>query len=127
MKVLPLCLVLLILAACGSAPASPSTELPAGDTGRGAELFTQQISGAPACSTCHSLDGTALVGPTLQGYAERASTRVENQSAQDYTYASITQPAAHIVDGFSNTMYAQYERQLSSQQIADVIAYLLTL
>src|SRR5215207_2400006 len=109
--------LLLITAACSSSPSAPAT-LPPGDAVHGAELFTQQVNGAPACSTCHTLDGTTLVGPSLQGYAERASMRVQNQSAQDYTYNSITQPAAHIVSNFSNTMYTQYGRQLSPQQIA---------
>lgn len=118
--------VLLLAAACGTSPSAPAT-LPPGDSTHGAELFTQQVGGAPACSTCHTLDGTTLVGPSLQGYAARAATRVENQSAQDYTHTSIVQPAAFIVEGFGNTMYTQYGQRLSAQEIADLTAYLLTL
>src|SRR5690606_10159088 len=109
-------------------PAATSPEaLPPGDAANGEALFTQAISGAPACSTCHSLDGSALVGPTLQGYAEIAAARVEGESAQDYTYTSIVQPAAHVVNGFPNAMYNQYGQRLSAQQLSDLIAYLLTL
>lgn len=118
--------VLLLAAACGTSPSAPAT-LPPGDSAHGAELFTQQVGGAPACSTCHTLDGTTLVGPSLQGYAARAAARVENQSAQDYTHTSIVQPAAFIVEGFGNTMYTQYGQRLSAQEIADLTAYLLTL
>jgi cytochrome c oxidase subunit II len=118
--------LLLIAAACSPSPSASAT-LPPGDAAHGAELFTQQVNGAPACSTCHTLDGSTIVGPSLQGYAGRASTRVQNQSAQDYTYTSITQPAAFIVEGFGNVMYTQYGQRLSAQETADLTAYLLTL
>jgi mono/diheme cytochrome c family protein len=129
MKLLVISVVMLMLAAACSPAASSSgfAALPAGDATSGATLFTEQVNGAPACSTCHTLDGSTLVGPSLQGYAGVAGTRVANQSAQEYTFNSIVQPATFLVNGFSNVMYAQYGRQLSPQQTADVIAYLLTL
>lgn len=130
MKLLVISVVMLLLAAACS-PAAPSSSgfsaLPAGDATSGATLFTEQVNGAPACSTCHTLDGSALVGPSFQGYAGVAGTRVANQSAQEYTFNSIVQPATFIVNGFGNVMYGQYGQKLSPQQTADVIAYLLTL
>jgi mono/diheme cytochrome c family protein len=119
--------LILILAACSSSPGGSFAELPTGDAVRGAALFTESINGAPACSECHTLDGQILVGPSLQGYSERVQTEAVSASPQEYTYTSITQPAAHIVSRYSNTMYAQYAQQLSPQQIADLISYLLTL
>jgi cytochrome c oxidase subunit 2 len=130
MKLLAICTVIfLVAAACSPAASSASglASLPAGDASSGATLFTEQVGGAPACSTCHTLDGSELVGPSLQGYAAVAPTRVENQSAQEYTYTSIVQPAAFIVSGFGNVMYNQFGQKLSPQQTADLIAYLLTL
>jgi mono/diheme cytochrome c family protein len=128
MRLLAIFMLVAVLAtACSSSQDSTSADLPAGDAARGAALFSQSVNGAPACSTCHTLDETTLVGPGMQGYGERAGSRIEGQSAEEYTYNSITQPAAHIVSGFSNTMYTQYGRQLSPQQTADLIAYLLTL
>ncbi len=123
------CIILLLTcAACGSSSAATGdTSLPAGDASRGAALFTQAISGAPACSTCHTLDGSTLVGPSLKGFAAVAPTRVEGMSAQDYAHNSIVQPASYIVSGFPNLMYAQYAQQLTPQQTADLVAYLLTL
>jgi mono/diheme cytochrome c family protein len=119
-------LVLLALAAC--TPASGTAEtLPQGDGSRGAQLFTQSVNGAPTCSSCHTLDGTVLVGPSLQGFAERAATRIANTSAMEYAYSSIVQPAAYTVSGFGNSMYNQYAQRLSPQEIADLITYLLTL
>jgi len=114
------------ITACGWA--TPSfKDLPAGDAVRGAALFTQSINGAPACASCHSLDGSIVVGPSLQGVAAVAGTRVAGQSAGEYLYESIVSPAAYIVSGYNNVMYSQYRQAFSPQQLADLVAYLLTL
>jgi hypothetical protein len=63
----------------------------------------------------------------LQGYAAVAATRVEGLSAEAYTRESIMRPAAFLVSGFPNVMYNQYAQRLTPQQMADLIAYLLTL
>jgi mono/diheme cytochrome c family protein len=122
-------IVLLTCAACaGSTAGAPTAEASlTGDATRGSALFTQSVNGAPSCSTCHTLDGSTLVGPSLKGFAAVASTRVEGTSAADYAHNSISQPASYIVSGFPNLMYGQYAQQLSPQQIADLVAYLLTL
>jgi mono/diheme cytochrome c family protein len=122
--------LLLLVAACTGSPAGQEVALealPSGDAERGEALFSEVVNGAPACSTCHQLDDVTLVGPGLANFSDHAAGRVDGMSAEEYTYESIVKPAAHIVSGFSNAMYAQYDRQLSSQQIADLIAYLLTL
>ena len=119
-------LVLLTLTACSSTP-TEFTDLPEGNVERGATLFTQSVNGAPACSTCHTLDGTVVVGPSLQGFGDAASSRVSEMSAQEYAHASIVQPASFLVSGFGNSMYNQYAQRLSPQEIADLVAYLLTL
>lgn len=120
-------LFVFLLAACSPASSTDDT-LPAGDADRGARLFQEAIDGAPACITCHTVDTSpSQVGPVLSGYGAIAGDRVEGQSAEAYTRISIERPAAHIVPGFSNTMFAQYSRYLSDQQLADLIAYLLSL
>ncbi len=119
--------VFFLIAACSSSQVAKFSDLPAGDATRGAVLFTQSINGAPTCSSCHNLDDSTLAGPGLKGYGARAGTRVDGQSAAEYTYDSIVQPAAFIVSGFSNSMYTQFGSKLSPQQSADLIAYLLTL
>jgi mono/diheme cytochrome c family protein len=127
MKPLLMLFAAILLAACSPGTADSAESLPPGDAVRGAELFSETVNGAPACSTCHTLNGDSLVGPSFQDYAENAATRVSDLSAEEYTYTSIVRPPAHIVSGFSNSMYGQYARRLTSRQIADLVAYLLSL
>ncbi len=82
--------------------------------------------GAPACSTCHLLEGRGGAGPSLAGLGAAAGARVRGQSAEEYIYNSIVRPARHIVQGYSNIMYNSYDEKLSAQQIADLITFLLS-
>src|SRR5687768_9501212 len=120
-------LLALFCAACGpTAPAGEPVELPNGDPAAGDTLFHQKIGGLPECSSCHSLDGTRSTGPTLQGFGEIAGTRRSGDDATTYTMNSILSPGQYIVPGFSNLMPAAYGQQLSRQQLADLIAYVLS-
>lgn len=126
--------LLLLLAACGGG--DTVDEGPAqgvnGDASRGQTLFNQSSIGsasASGCMTCHSLEeGVTLVGPSLAGVAGRATERVPELSAEEYLRQSIVEPNAYIVEGFSEgLMYQNYGRELTDQQIADLVAFLLTL
>lgn len=125
---LPLLLLMMAAACTGDASnANAADSLLVGQPERGAQLFTETINGAPACNSCHTVDGTLLLAPSMEGFAERAGTRIAGMSAEAYAYQSITLPAAYLVSGFRNLMYNQYAQRLSPQQIADLVAYLLTL
>lgn len=105
-----------------------SAPLPPGDAGRGQQLFNGAqplANGSTAgCQGCH---GTG-VGPDLQGIATRAGTRESGLSAEQYLHESIVQPNAFIVDGFQpNVMPQDFGQRMSAQDLADIIAYLLTL
>ncbi len=115
---------LVFLSACQSRSFDPALYA-SGDAGRGAELFAQSINGAPTCSSCHMLTDGSLVGPGMQGYGERAAQAVSGQDAITYSYYSIISPARHIVPGYVNMMYLEYQSKLNDAQIADLIAFLL--
>ncbi len=117
----------LLLAGCSTADTSNYQRLPPGDASRGAQLFQQSVNGAPPCASCHSLDGSVIVGPSLKGISTRASTRIAGLDAPHYLYQSITRPAAYLVSGYSNLMYNLFDQKLTRQQLADLIAYLQTL
>jgi cytochrome c len=133
-KALILLSVLLLLsffaAACGEKEAGAGEA--AGSAERGKELFDRTMIGAnaaPGCATCHSLDqGITIVGPPLAGIASRAEEEVPGQPASEYLHESIVEPDAHVVEGFAaGVMYQNYGRDLSGQEIDDLVAYLLTL
>lgn len=128
-----LCLTLLIFAAgCKKDNATPGftvADLPTdGDPDAGERLYERGDGSAAACISCHRLEGgDSGAGPSLAGFANRASERVDGEDAREYALNSIIAPGKYIVNGFSNTMPSNYQGDLSKQQIADVIAFLLTL
>ena len=130
MKILAVMLGILLLAACSPAAETPALSvdsLPPGNADHGAELFTASTNGAPPCSTCHTLDESVVIGPSMAGYGERAATRISGKSAEAYTFESITQPASFLVPGFANVMYTNYAAAFTPQEIADLMAYLMSL
>lgn len=66
-------------------------------------------------------------GPNLANIGERAASRVEGLSAEDYLRESILHPLAYIVPGFRGSMYGFYSQTLSQTDIDALIAYLMTL
>lgn len=82
-----------------------------------------------ACFTCHNVDSEEKkIGPGQLHIGERAATRIEGLSAAQYIYNSITDPNAHIVEGFvENLMPSNYTDLLTEQEIYDIIAYMFTL
>ena len=79
-----------------------------------------------ACFSCHSLDGTRVVGPTFQGLY--GSNRVFEDGSSgvaddNYLRESILNPAARIVQGYPNGMPAMYT-DLSERELSGLIAYI---
>jgi cytochrome c2 len=97
--------------------------LPAGDAARGEQVFADG-----GCNACHSLEpGERIVGPSLAGVAARAASLQADYTAERYLYESIVSPNAHVAAGFpGGVMPANYGGRLSDQQLADLLAFLLT-
>ncbi len=111
---------LLLLTSCA---ASGNAEL-------GAQLFAQGRGEVPPCSICHRVVSGQVgfsIGPNLAGIGEHAGTQVAGLSAEEYLRQSILEPGRYIVPSYRNMMYADYDAQLTEQNIQDLIAYLLTL
>jgi mono/diheme cytochrome c family protein len=121
------------------APAGPTVgtditkQLPEGDSTRGEALANKL-----ACTACHIAAPTGpawLASGTEPGIGTRASTRYTQadyqgkaQSPEQYLFESIVQPGAYVVSGFpENLMPPNYGNQLTDQDLADLIAYLLSL
>lgn len=120
----------LMLAACGGGSSGgPVT----GDPKRGEDLYNRSTLGkqsAEGCTTCHNYDaseGPEEDAPYTAGTATKAATRVPGLSTEEYILESIVDPDAYVVEGWqAGDMYAEWDKDLTEQQIADLVAYLLT-
>lgn len=92
---------------------------------RGRRLF----GGAPAnCASCHALvPDSIIVGPSLAGIATVAASRVPGQDAATYIRNAILYPSDYIVEGYPDAMAKNLGGVLNTEQIDDLIAFLLTL
>ncbi len=90
----------------------------------GAMLYEQQ-----GCKTCHSTDGSRLVGPTWKGLFGSQRTFADGTSAkadEEYIRDSINNPAGKVVQGFSPSM-PTYQGKLNDRQITGIIEYIKSL
>lgn len=98
-------------------------KLPVGDAARGEQIFLAQ--------PCHACHVDLSVGPVLSGdpaLAVRAATRRSGYSAELYLYESVVDPNAYVVSGFQkDIMPNEFGSTLTDQQLADLIAYLMTM
>lgn len=87
---------------------------------RGERLYT-----ANACQTCHSLDGSRLVGPSFAGLFGAERNFEDGTSAvadDDYIIESITNPSVKIVEGYDDVM-AQYT-YLSDGELQSLVEFI---
>jgi mono/diheme cytochrome c family protein len=121
-----------------------TVELPAGDAANG-KLVSERIG--IACTVCHT--GASLIGPAWlaaaasdgKGVAEHAAERINDPgytghatTPEQYLFESIVQPSVYIAPGGTyataegvSLMPPYFGERLTEQEVADLIAYLLTL
>ena len=93
----------------------------------GAKLYTKK-----ACITCHTLDGSALVGPSyLQTSQMWGQERVFDDGSSatiddNYIRNSILEPQSQIVAGYQGVM-PTYQGLLNDRELDALIAFLKTL
>jgi hypothetical protein len=99
--------------------------LPPGNATSGSTLY----NGKGGCVACHSLTpDQVIVGPSQAGLASRAGDRKPGYSAELYIYESIAHPNDFIVTGFQpNLMPQDFKQRFAPPEMADLIAYLMTL
>jgi len=96
------------------------TTVPPGDAATGAALYESL-----GCKQCHSVDGSALVGPSFQGLGNRAAGRETGFSAQQYLAESIIKPCNFVVTGFTCVMPQNFGERVTQDDLANLIAFLL--
>lgn len=90
----------------------------------GALLYEQQ-----GCKTCHSTDGSPLVGPSWKGLFGSSRSFADGTTAQadeEYIKNSILNPAGQVVEGFAPSM-PTYQGKLNDKQLTGIIEYIKTL
>jgi cytochrome c oxidase subunit 2 len=101
--------------------------------GAGGEGMTPEEHGKSlykkyACSTCHSLDGSAVTGPTWKGIwgRQEATSAGAIKVDENYIRESILVPNAKIVNGYQPVM-PSYTGILKDKDIEAIIAYMKTI
>ena len=82
-----------------------------------------------ACIGCHSLDpAVAMTGPTWHNIGDTAVAHgmAQGLSPAEYLHQSIVNPNSYIVPGYTAGLMPEiYDDTLSTEALADLIAYLL--
>jgi len=92
------------------------------------EARGQALVTANGCAACHSIDGSARIGPTwfnLFGSTVQLSDGTSVTADDAFLAESIKAPQAKIVAGFETQIMPPY--QFTDEQIADIVAYIKTL
>ncbi len=86
----------------------------------------KDLYGKKGCTTCHSTDGSAKIGPTLKGLWERKRVLEDGSSVvadADYLRESILTPKTKVVKGFAPRM-PPYQGQLTEDEINQIIEFI---
>ena len=86
-----------------------------------------------ACITCHSLDGSKIIGPSFKGVFGRQETVITDGQErsisidEDYIRRSIWDPNADVVKGYNQGLMISYKETVTEEDLQKIIDYLKTL
>lgn len=96
-------------------------------SGEDAPIQAGRLIFAQRCASCHSLEqGVVQTGPSLWGIADTGWYRVPGLSPQEYIRNSILNPSDYIVEGFPDVMQKNLGEMLTSTDLDNIIAFLMT-
>lgn len=82
------------------------------------------------CASCHSLDGTVIVGPSFKGLFGRKTwvltggKRRQVTADEAYIRASVRTPAKDVVEGFPEGIMPNLSDQINEKQMEAIIAFI---
>ncbi len=82
-----------------------------------------------ACLTCHSLDGSKIIGPSFKGLYGRKDVVVTDTGEKevvandDYIKRSILDPNAEVVKGYNKGLMQSYSGKITDEDIQKIIDY----
>jgi cytochrome c oxidase subunit 2 len=101
-------------------------------TGTNLHILGEQLAKSKGCNACHSVDGTALIGPSYKGLYGKKEVVVSGGTEREvtiddaYIKKSILDPAADLVKGFQPLMPSQ-QGLVSEGEIKALTAYIKSL
>nr|WP_235216869.1 cytochrome c oxidase subunit II [Archangium violaceum] len=107
---------------------NPHGEVMYGERGTLAERG-ERVAAERGCLKCHTVDGTAHIGPTwlgLYGRRERLTTGETVVADEAYLTESMMKPGARLVEGFEPVM-PSYLGELEAAEVAALVEYIKTL
>lgn len=116
-------ILLFVLAACGGAGDAETDPL----VDRGAALYKEK-----ACASCHSVDGSKLVGPTWKGlYGSEVELSDGSKVVADEVYLaeSMLRPSAQTVKGYQEGLMETVVKpnSLTQEEVEALTAYIESL
>jgi cytochrome c oxidase subunit 2 len=105
---------------------APSVEAAAGGAGARVEQG-RALAESKGCVACHTIDGSARVGPTWKGLYGKTETMADGSTAlvdENYLRSFIRDPQARRVKGFAPVMP---KLEISDEELAALVAYIQSL
>lgn len=98
-----------------------------GDPLAGQVLYDGEL----ACASCHIISGGEVAPPTEGTFTRIEETRLADPALGGYTpeqylVESIVNPSHYVVPGYQNVMPNNFGERLTAQELADLVAYLLS-
>ena len=90
----------------------------------------KRIYNIRGCKQCHSIDGTANVGPSFQGVFGEDVKLADGTSVladENYLHRSITEPNADIVAGYEDVPMPTYKGRLRDEEIQVIVEFIKSL
>lgn len=90
------------------------------------------IMRANGCLTCHSLNGSKIVGPTFKGLYGSKRTVVTDQGEKqvdafdDYIKSSILEPNLEVVKGYNKGLMQSYKDVIKGEDLDKIVDYFRT-
>lgn len=92
-----------------------------------------QVLKKNACISCHSIDGSKIIGPSFKGLWGLTETVVTNGTEREitvdenYIRTSLDDPNADLVKGYSPGLMISYKDLVSDDDLKLIVEYLKTL
>ena len=104
---------------------TPSPEESNDPVARGQRVYLDK-----GCGGCHTIEGLSAgtVGPNQTTIGALAENRIPGMSAEEYILESILDPSAFVIEDYpDDVMPKNYNELIESDQISDLVAFLLSL